>query len=208
MTLNTTIAIGKPANVRDVFDFCNTLLGAPSTVEWSQEDCDDSNRTGQRQILNAPMQGLPAWLWIYYGIDGPMRHSCDKWCAAEVGPAKWDETGERYHDAEEVAEHLAWIAANPTMNGWATVEVTFDTAYGYADENGERCNQLHARYIAQLGAWLDRRGIPWKWQNEYTGEWFDGYNGLAEFSSSRDATDWFDSVVRPVIEAQGGTVSS
>lgn len=52
MTLDTRIAIGKATPVREVFDFCNTLLGAPTTVEWKQEDCKDGNRGGQRQILN------------------------------------------------------------------------------------------------------------------------------------------------------------
>lgn len=136
-----------------------------------------------------------------------MHHACDKWCATEVGPAKWDETGERHHDADEVAEHAASIAADPTENGWAAIEVSFDTAYGYRGENGETCNQLHARYVGQLGAWLDKRGIPWKWKNEYTGEWFDGYEGLAEFARNRDAMDWFDSEVAPVIRAAGGRLS-
>lgn len=208
MTLDTSIAIGRPLPVREVFDFCNTLIGAPTTVKWKQEDCTSSHRAGQKQILNEPMQGLPAWLWIYYGQDGPMRHTCDKWCATEVGPAKWDETGERFHDAEEVAEHAKWIASNPTENGWAAIEVTFDTAYGYHGANGETCSQLHARLIAQLGAWLDKRDAPWKWQNEYTGEWFDGYDGLAEFASDRGATDWFHNEVAPLILAAGGRLDS
>lgn len=205
MTLNTSIAIGKPTNVRELFDFCNTLLEAPADVAWKQGDCD--YRVGQKQIMNEPMQGLPAWLWIYYGIGGPMVHVHDKWCEVEVGPAKWDKTGEAQVTVEQVAEHDAYVSGDPTQNGWAAIEVTFDTAYGYRGPGGETCSQLHANLIARLGAWLDRRGLPWKWQNEYTSEWFDGYDGLSEFASDRGATDWFDSIVRPIIESQGGVTS-
>lgn len=204
MTFNTTIVIGNPLPVRELFDFCNGLLGAPADVKWKQQDCD-GNRLGQREILNEPMQGLPAWLWIYYGADGPMRHAHTKYCATEVGPAKWDDDGKYPVTANDIAEHEAEIAADPTRNGWAAIEVTFDTAYGYVADDGTRCTQLHARYVAQFGAWLDKRGAPWRWQNEYTGEWFDGYDGLRDFAEDDAATGWFDSQVAPVLRSMGAT---
>ena len=207
MTLNTSIAIGKPTNVREVFDFCRGLLNTPTNTPFT--DRIDEHHPGRKEIFNPGGIGLDAWLWIYYGADGPMTHVHDEWCATEAGPAKWDSDGEVMVTQEDVDQHTAEVAAHPTMNGWAAIEVTFDTAYGYRGPDGESCSQLHARLIAQLGAWLDRKGLPWKWQNEYSGEWFDGYDGLAEFAGAHKSTGaaaWFESTVVPFIESQGGTV--
>lgn len=204
MTLNTSIAIGRPHDVKEVFAFCNLLLDAPTSVKTEHEDCDSGHRVGQRQILNKPMQGLCAWLWIYYGADGPMVHQHSKWCDTEVGPAKWDDTGKVMVSQEDIDRHAADIAAEPTSNGWAAIEVTFDTAYGYQGENGESCSDLHARLIRALGQWLDARGLPWKWQNEYSGEWHDRYDGLDEFGDAHKATGvdaWFRDMVLPAIES-------
>ncbi len=85
------------------------------------------------------------------------------------------------------------------------LEVSFDTAYGYAGENGEDCGRLHARLVAELGAWLDGLGVAWLWQNEFTGEIHEGYDRLPDLAGGgEDARDWFSWVVRPAIEASGG----
>jgi hypothetical protein len=202
MTLCTSIAIGKPHNVREIFDFCNRLLAARDSVQFEQKDCE--YRPGQRRIANAPMQGLSALLWIYYGIDGPMVHEHDEWCETEVGPAKWDKTGQAMVTKEDIDEHRASIDGDPTQNGWGAIEVTFDTAYGFKGEGGESCSDLHARLVTALGQWLDVRGLPWKWNNEFTGEWFDRYDGLAEFGDAYRATgaaDWFQNLALPAIQA-------
>src|SRR5207248_10514855 len=99
MTLNTSVVIGNPINVREVFAFCRKILGCPEDVSFEQ---GDSYRPGQKQILNPGGIGLPAWLWIYYGADGPMVHQHDKWCAAEVGPAKWDDEGKHFVTQEDI----------------------------------------------------------------------------------------------------------
>ncbi|MFF4600595.1 hypothetical protein [Amycolatopsis sp. NPDC001319] len=179
MTLNTSIAIGKPYPVRQVFDFCRELLNTPEGTPFSEEH--SSWRKGVKQIFNPCGIGLPAWLWIYYGADGPMVETPDD-------PSDEDE--------------VEYIARTPTKNGWAAMEVTFDTAYGYRGPDGESCSQLHARLVAQLGKWLDAKGLPWKWQNEYTGEWFDGYDGLAELVGAHESTgadEWFRGTVLPLI---------
>jgi hypothetical protein len=204
MTLNTKVAVGKPTDVRKIFDFCNQLLNAPGTVEWSEGDCD-GHRAGQSEIYNRPMQGLPAWLWIYHGSR---VHEHDEWCDSEVGPAKWDDTGQHVVTQDEVDQHVAEVAADPTMNGWAAIEVTFDTAYGYRGDGGESCSDLHARLLTALGQWLDARDLPWKWQNEFTGEWHDGIDGLAEFGDAfamTGAQSWFEDVVKPAIASGGLT---
>jgi hypothetical protein len=60
------------------------------------------------------------------------------------------------------------------------VEVSIDTGYGYRGPDGG-CRDLHARVVAELGQWLDSKGIAWSWQNEFTGETHPGYEGLADF---------------------------
>lgn len=196
MTLDTSVVIGAPTDVMELFQFCRTLLGTLEGTPFTHNEASD-HRPGQRQIFNPGGIGLPAWLWIYYGADGPIpKHQHDKWCASEVG-GEWD------HDQEDVDSHAAHIASDPTENGWAVIEVTFDTAYGYR-ENGESCSDLHARLVTALGQWLDAKGLPWKWQNEYTGEWFDGYDGLDDFGDAHRASGadaWFTGTVLPAIAA-------
>lgn len=180
MTLCTSIAIGKPHNVREVFDFCRTLLDTPDGTPFEQRVCGDW-RPGQREIYNPPGIDLAAWLWIYYGADGPM-----------IVPA----------DDPEDPDEVDHVKSTPTKNGWAAIEVTFDTAYGYRGPDGESCSDLHARLVTALGQWCDARGLPWKWQNEYTGEWHDQYDGLAEFGDAHRTTgadDWFRHTVMPAI---------
>jgi hypothetical protein len=179
VTLNTSIVIGQATPVREVFDFCRELIKTPGGTPFTQRD--DSYSPGMREIFNPGGIGLCAWLWINYGADGPM-----------IGAP----------DDPEDQEELDYIARTPTKNGWAAIEVTFDTAYGYTSPEGEGCSQLHARLVAELGKWLDRKGLPWKWQNEYTCEWHDGFDGLAEFvgaHKSSGADEWFRNTVLPVI---------
>jgi hypothetical protein len=181
MTLDTSIAIGKPTPVRPLFDFCRELLGTPVDTPFEQEDC--KYRTGCKQIFNPGGLGLPAWLWIYYGADGPM-----------IGKP----------DDPNDPDDVEYVASTPTKNGWAAIEVTFDTAYGWHGQDGESCSDLHARLIRAVGQWCDRKGLPWKWRNEFTGEWHDAYEGLDEFGDafkSSCAQDWFTNTVLPAIAA-------
>jgi hypothetical protein len=105
-------------------------------------------------------------------------------------------------------EHDEWVATDPTENGTAALEVSFDTSYGYRGPNGESCSALHARLVAKLGEWLDGRGVAWWWCNEYTGEWHAndaaGRAALAEFAGAHTrpggADEWFRSLVLPAIE--------
>jgi hypothetical protein len=66
----------------------------------------------------------------------------------------------------------------------AALSVNFDTAYGYKTATGAGCADLHAWLVRELGAWLDRRGHKWMWQNEFTGEWFNGSDGLDAFGDA------------------------
>lgn len=82
---------------------------------------------------------------------------------------------------------------------WLTV--SFDTSYGYSDERGYGCGDLHAEYIARLGQWLDAMGIRWCWENEFTGEIHTGYEQLTGLASGAfEASAWFRTTVLPAIE--------
>jgi hypothetical protein len=185
MTLSTKVAIGKPYNVHEVFAFARTLIDTPNGTPDAWAD-REPYADGTKWMGNPSGLGLAAWLIVRYGVDGPMRHKCDEWCD--------DETHE-------------WAQKHPDENGWAAIVVDFDTAYSYRGEDGETCSDLHARLVTALGQWLDAKGLPWKWQNEYSGEWFDRYDQLDTFGDAHRATgadDWFRKVAIPAIQNAAG----
>jgi hypothetical protein len=81
------------------------------------------------------------------------------------------------------------------------VELSWDTAYGY-NENGLSCSMLHAKALILLYESLPDR-ITLTWQNEYTGDIFEGLNGLDRLLDNGDkAADWFENLVKPALEAE------
>jgi hypothetical protein len=81
------------------------------------------------------------------------------------------------------------------------VKVNFDTGYGYSDEFGRGCGDLHAAYIRKLGAYLDAQGIPFLWENEFRGEFHRGYEELRHLGSAgEEANTWLQNVVLPAIK--------
>lgn len=52
-----------------------------------------------------------------------------------------------------------------------SIEVSFDTAYGYRAANGAGCSDLHAWLVQGVGRWLTDRGLTWYWFREYDGSW-------------------------------------
>jgi hypothetical protein len=60
-----------------------------------------------------------------------------------------------------------------------------------------------ASLVAELGKWLDERGVRWLWKNEYTGEVHSGYEQLIELCSGGfEAAAWFQTTVLPAIAAK------
>lgn len=186
VTLNTKIYILDEIGHKDVFGRCNQLINAPEATRFS--DCAQQvfvdgawvdEPTGARNIGNDIGQGLCALLDVYYRTGGPLKSdadSCDRWCD--------DPCDAESHDPAH------WI------------KVTFDTAYGYRDEQGRGCGDLHAVLVAELGRWLDERGVRWLWENEFTGEIHSGYERLIELCSGGfEASAWFQSTVMPAISA-------
>lgn len=184
MTLDTRVAIGAPTDVHALFQFCRELLSTPATTPIQQYT---DTAAGTKSLSNPMGIGLPALLELDYGPDGPLPvHAHDEWCDDDCD---------------------TWVAQNPVENGWAAVVVSFDTTYSYRGPHGETCSNLHAQLVFQVGRWCDQRHLPWKWQNEFTGEWFDGMDGLDEFSDAfRDmgAQAWFTGSALPAILAVTG----
>jgi hypothetical protein len=119
---------------------------------------------------------------------------------AEVGPDGAELPRDDHPEWADPEEDYDGLDHDP--HAWA--EVGWDTAYGYDDEHGG-CGTLHARLIVSLGAWLDERGLPWSWYNEFRGDWHEGGAELETLlDGGRAATTWFASIA-PALEARLGT---
>lgn len=179
MTLDTRIYVHDEIDCGQVFLKCQELLGVPPHDQIRADDAGTlANRCGQ---------GLPAWLILHYGVNGPLR--------AEI----------EYCDCDDAYACETRCSKDPTY-----LEVMFDTAYSYSDDQGRGCGDLHACYVAELGRWLDERDVSWSWKNEFTGDIHGGDDRYAKLtnlmSGGADASAWFVNVVRPAIDTyiQGG----
>lgn len=177
MTLNTSIFLTGPVDAHELQRFVNTvLLKAPDAETKDEPDTDWQTKepTGTWSLDNLPGQGFDAWMMITYRPDGELATE-DVWD---------DDDGYR------------WLAQKK-----CTVEISFDTPYGGRSRDGLDCTTLHSAYIVALFHWAQERGITLEWQNEYTGDYFEGLNGLEDFGNAGDeAMDWFRNVVTPAIE--------
>lgn len=185
MTLSTNIYVLDPVDPEELFRFGQSLLAeydeqhrSAEAQAWRRGEPDANGRTS---IYNRLGQGLPAILDVRYRNGGQYvtaemaghDEDCDEDC-----------TG-KYHDRE------CWI------------DVDLDTAYGYRDERGWGCGDLHAVLVARIGNWLDERGVRWEWRNEFTGDVHgddDRYARLADLASGGfEAEAWFRTAVLPAI---------
>lgn len=199
MTLDTHVAIGGGAiNVREVFDLCRAMVNTPKGTE-PRTDWSIGEGPGIRHLSNPGGIGADAWLITYYGVDGPIPpHVCTDGCYLD--DAEYVKEGEsRCMDARARDE------GSPRESGWASMVLSFDSSYGHRGPDGESCSDLHRKYIEVLHAYVTRKGLLIKWQNEFTGEWFDGLDGLDDFAKGgADAGEWFRSTVLPAIAAETG----
>lgn len=132
----------------------------------------------QNAVCTVPGQGLPAWTFIYFGEDGAWRAPEDE-----------------YDNDVEEGEEPRFVAPKHFAR------IDFDTAYGYTGPDGEGCAELHTALMLQVGAWLEVQGVPWQWQNEYSGEIHNAFEGFEEFAGhGYEAAAWFKSVM-PAIRA-------
>lgn len=203
MTLDSRIFVLDKVDPQEVFGFCRDLLGATDRHTFTDKQ-DTTWRKGESfvepgnpwTISNNPGQGLPAWLMLYYRPDAPLRTAeqaaeHDEDCNLPENDIYVDEWGPC--DGEHHYRPACWLT------------VSFDTAYGYKDERGYGCGDLHAEYISRLGQWLDAKGVRWEWENEFTGDVHTGYSRLVELASGGfEATAWFQTTVLPAIAAEAG----
>lgn len=181
MTLDTRIFIRGEVDTPQLFGFCNSLISGGRTGIRS---C-----TEEDMLSNEPCQGLDAWLMLHQAGWG---HA---WLVPEGGHYRYC-SPEDYEEGDGDPHDRCF----PTF-----CEVSFDTAYSYQGPDGEGCGELHARLVTQLGQWLDAQGILWSWQNEFTGEVFERYEGLGELGGpGAQARAWFRDTVVPYIESVTG----
>jgi hypothetical protein len=146
MTLSTRIVVKDPVPVEPLFRFCQSLLGDPSTQRWKHVPADPDGWPYNPGYWNEGGQGLPAWLILHYGADGPLIVEVDD-------PDDPDEA--------EYVQHKS-----------GCIDIDFDTAYGYRGPNGGSCSDLHAWLVLMVAGWLEQRGAKYEWHQEFTGEWF------------------------------------
>ena len=178
MTLDTRIFILDPVDPKEVFDFCNGLLGAKNPrFKEGPSDWDDDKEV--IHLDNEPGQGFPAWLMTKYRAEGkPLR---------DKDMTRHDLDPDEYAEDDEYGKEVYKPAC--------FMEISFDTAYGYQDEYGG-CSTLHARYIVDLHAFLLAKGVRIKWQDEFSGDIHNGIHGIEEFLGGGDkAMAWFKEVL-------------
>ena len=187
MTLDTAIYVRGPVDHKALFLKCNQLIGATERTR-SKDEQDTSYHEGEWiaapgnawTIMNEPGQGLPGWLMVHYRPGAPLHTAEDA--------ARHDEDCEPDCDGDHYIR-ACWL------------RVSLDTAYSYSDAYGG-CGDLHARFVAALGAWLDERKVPWSWKNEFTGEVHQGTEGLDDLGSrGAEAAAWVRKTVLPAIAA-------
>lgn len=190
MTLSTDVYVLDEVDRAEVFEFCQALLAKYDDrygVHLQVSEDRDSWRGGDIRCLNNVVdQGLPAWLMLHYRVEGPLT-------TAEAAATHNEDCPEAEGDCVIFHETECWLS------------VDFDTAYGYRDKAGRGCGDLHALLVAELGQFLDGRGVRWRWRNEFTGEIHDGPERLVELvSGGFEASAWFRTSVLPAILASGG----
>lgn len=187
MTLDTRVYVHNPVDYCEVWIKCNQLIDAHEGVKFTDEPVPEyahgerlpANEAGEWWIWNKPGQGLSALLDIHYRKD-----------RALILPGEHGRYCEPEDDCDGSCAPACWL------------EVSFDTAYGYRGDNGEGCGDLHARLVAELGQWLDGKGLRWSWVNEFTGDTHWGYEGLTDLGSGgAEASSWYRNIVAPAIAA-------
>lgn len=146
MTLSTNIAIVDPVPPKDLFDYCRSLIGGKN----ARMEHSAPSPWGSGTYMTVPGQGLHAWTFVHYALDGPLILEDE----ATIAGYREDDPS---YQPPPCNQHL--------------IRVDFDTGYGY-QENGAGCSDLHAWLIVKVGEWLDERGARWWWEDEFNGQWY------------------------------------
>jgi hypothetical protein len=189
MTLNTHVWLHGPIHGEVAFTLAlQAILDAAdrgAELDAVRVEYDDnggwSSRCTGHDLLQTVPQGLPAWTCCWYRHDG--------------SPVATDDRLEQFDARWHSEEDPPGIEQRKCQ-----VEISWDTAYGYS-ERGIGCTELHARALVLLHSWLPE-GVTLTWQNEFSGEIFDGLTGLEGFlGDGAKANDWYRNVAAPAIAA-------
>jgi hypothetical protein len=161
MTLNTRIWLHGPIHGRAAFNRAlSAIMCAVDRVdEIASAQIRESSPNplgGYSSIHTVIGQGLPGIVDCDYREDGSPLATEDVYSDDEDDVY---EDGTRWIDQRKCQAELSW-----------------DTAYGY-QENGLSCSMLHAKALILLYESLPD-DVTLTWQNEYTGDIFDGLDGL------------------------------
>lgn len=176
MTLSTDMVVIDPVPIDELFNECRRLLGAdeshPFTDEWEKSWCSEPpsyvEDRGSRERRHPAGLGLPALLAVHYAVEAPLPTKAERE-QIERDISDYPDDAEDY-DTPRYRTHFARI--------W------FDTAYGYTSERGAGCSDLHAWLMRELGRWLEARGKRYAWRQEFTGDWFDSWEKVAELGDA------------------------
>ena len=161
MTLSTYVYILDEVDPKEVFDWVNTnLLKVKDPITETFRDAEEYSWVADKSSTemtrwNRVGQGFDAWFITHYREGAPLYV-------------------EDQYETEDFEEPYLTSPA-------CYMSLDFDTAYGYRGVDGEGCDDLHASYIVKLHDWLAKKGVRIRWKNEFTGEIFDGIDGLMDF---------------------------
>ena len=162
MTLATTFIIVDPHPPEPLFRFERALLGAEE-AKWRHRTAPgplwDGGTIYPAEMSDVIELGYPSMLDIYYATDGPLMETGYR---EDAGFAEFDVPG---------SEHC--------------LRVHWDTAYGYRGPENQSCSDLHAWLILETGLWCERRNLRYRWDNEYSGEWYHSIMDVHELGEPR-----------------------
>lgn len=175
MSRETSIYLMQKTDIQELFDFCNSLMGAVNPQYTSTQ-----NEAGYISYRNAWDQGLPAALSVLTHADHDVNE-------------------EPYYDELYEEDYAECDDPEPTMLEPAcAMTISFDTTFGYRDEFGG-ADSLHGRYIIALHNWLSEKGIAIKWREEYTREIHDGLDNIDRMVKDKHASVFYDKIFMPMV---------
>lgn len=195
MTLSTNVAIQLPEDSaitpREVLDKAvEALYIVGGDDEWGPDHLPAVEKSrswrGTNRIGTVVGQGFHAITEVEFDPTGPLYAQ---------------DATHRDLDPDDYSEEYADKVAYPAC----TYLLDMDTAYGYRSVSGLGAWGLHLAAIYQLREWVGSAGGSLKFQDESTGEWFDGMSDegfMSVLDSGRQASNWFHNIVMPVIDAE------
>ena len=155
MTLNTSMMILDPFNPEATWAFLNERLIHHST-DWPEGKIPEM-QIGPRYTLGS---GEDNWVRTFNHLGQGLCAALDLDIPIGGEPADYYLRFAEPDDDFTDPRHTLCYGM-----------VSWDTTYGYRDDQGRSCSDLHRELTAELGAWLDEQGIDWLAQNEFSGRW-------------------------------------